>query len=70
MLKKRPMGIFVIVASLAVALIVFLANLGTGLKTAASLSAFTGGLLFLVGFAGRWMFWRDEGDDDWEEDKE
>jgi hypothetical protein len=70
MLKKRPMGLVVIGASLAVALIVFVSNLGSGLKTAASYSALSGGFIYLFGMAGRWMFWRDEKDDEWEEDEE
>jgi len=70
MLKRRPMGMFVIVASLGVALIVFLANLSSGLKTAAAYSALSGGFIYLFGIAGRWMFWRDEKDDEWEEDEE
>ncbi len=67
MLYKKSMGIVVIVASLAVALIVFLTNLGNGLKTAAGYSALSGGSIYLFGMAGRWMFWRDE---EWENDEE
>jgi len=72
MLKKRLMGTFVIVASLAVALIVFLSNLGEGLKTAAGFGVLSGGCIYLFGMMGRWMFWRhdDEDDDEYVEDEE